>query len=362
MRILGADIGFGYTKATDGRQFQTFKSLIGDATPIQFTEALMPAAAQAPRHFEVGEEAVFIGEFAEQQSRGRHFTLDPAQFIGKQAKTLALAALWPYALHGDPIRLVTGLPISFFKKYKDPLTTLLQGRHPVTAIGPNGEREEKTIYVEKVRVIPQPFGSLFNVMLNDIGKPAQPRFMTEKVGVIDIGFRTTDFTVSDKTRYSERGSLSTDSGISAAYTAIANLLHEKSGVQVEIYRLYESVTRGSIKIRGQRYDLSALVKQAYTQLAQRIASEANRLWADEWDIDCIVLTGGGGSALAPYLTSLLQGEVLAMPADEDARLNNVRGYLKYGVNIWGAAANTAGAAPAAEARGEAKTEAKAEKA
>ena len=357
MRILGADIGFGYTKATDGRQFQAFKSLVGDATPIQFTEALLPQPSLPPRHFEIGDDAVFLGEFAEQQSRGRHFTLEPAQFIGKQAKTLALAALWPYAAHGDPVRLVTGLPISFFRKYKDQLTTMLQGRHPVTSVGLNGEREEKTIYIEKVRVIPQPFGSLFNLMLNDIGKPAQPRFMTEKVGVIDVGFRTTDFTISDKTRYSERGSLSTDSGVSAAYTAIANLLHEKSGVQVEIYRLYESVTRGSIKIRGQRYDLSGLVKQAYGQLAQRIAAEANRLWAEEWDIDAIVLTGGGGSALAPYLTPLLQGEVLAIPADEDSRMNNVRGYWKYGVNIWGTAA---AATPAAEARAESKGEAKAE--
>lgn len=357
MRILGADIGFGYTKATDGRQFQAFKSLVGDATPIQFTESLLPQPVQPPRHFEIGEESVFLGEFAEQQSRGRQFTLDPAQFIGKQAKTLALAALYPYAAHGDPIRLVTGLPISFFRKYKDQLTTLLQGRHPVAAIGPNGERDEKTVYIEKVRVIPQPFGSLFNLMLNDIGKPVQPRFMTEKVGVIDIGFRTADFTISDKTRYSERGSLSTDSGISAAYTAIANLLHEKSGVQVEIYRLYESVTRGSIKIRGQRYDLSGLVKQAYTQLAQRIAAEVNRLWADEWDIDAIVLTGGGGATLAPFLTPLLQGEVLAIPADEDSRMNNVRGYWKYGVNLWGAAAT---ATPAAESKADAKPEARAE--
>jgi plasmid segregation protein ParM len=352
MRILGADIGFGYTKATDGRQFQVFKSLIGDATSIQFTESLLPNQASPPRHFEIGDEAVFIGEYAEAQSRGRQFTLDPAQFMGKHAKILALAALSPYAPHGEPVRLVTGLPVSFFRKYKDQLTTLLQARHPITVINANGEREEKSIYIEKVRVIPQPFGSLFNVMLNDVGKPASPRFLTEKIGVIDIGFRTVDFTISDKTRYSERGSTSTDSGISTAYAAIANLLQEKSGVQVELYRLYESVTRGVIKIRGQRYDLTGLVKQAFTQLSQRIAAEANRLWAEEWDIDAIVLTGGGGAALAPYLTPLLQGEVLAVPADEDLRLANVRGYWKYGMNLWAAAA-------AAEARGEAKAEAKA---
>ena len=71
------------------------------------------------------------------------------------------------------------------------------------------------------------------------------------------------------------------------------------------------------------------------QLAARIAQEVNRLWADDWDIDAIVITGGGGAALAPYLQPLIEGEVLPMPADTDARLNNVTGYYKYGMHIWG---------------------------
>lgn len=336
MRILAADIGFGYTKATDGRQFQVFKSLVGEANPAQFGEALLPVAATPPRHFVIGGEDLYVGELAESQSRGRGFTLDPAQFMAKYARTLGLAALAPYVEHGDPVRLVTGLPISFFRKYKDALTTTLQNRHVISIVQPNGDREERTVYIEKVRVIPQPFGSLFNLMLNEQGKAVAQRFVSEKIGVIDIGFRTTDFTIADKTKYSERGSLSTDSGISVAYTAIANLLHEKSGTQVELYRLYEAVSRGTIKIRGQRFELAALVKEAFSQLAARIAAEANRLWHDDWDIDCIVLTGGGGAALAPYLQPLIQGEVLAMPPEQDARFNNVTGYWKYGMNLWGA--------------------------
>lgn len=334
MRVLGADIGFGYTKATDGRTFQLFKSILGEAAAIQFNETLLPSQAAMPRHFIIGDEAVFVGELAEQQSRGRAFTLDPAQFIGKHAATLALAAIAPFAETGEPIRLVTGLPISFFRKYKDSLTTLLQQRQNVVTIQANGEREEKQVYVEKVRVIPQPFGSLFNLMLNEVGKPAQQRFINEKIGVIDIGFRTTDFAIADQTRYSERGSQSTDSGMSVAYAAIAALLHEKSGVQVELYRLYEAIGRSTIKIHGQRYDLTSVVRQAYQQLATRIAAEANRLWADEWDIDAIVLTGGGADVLAPYLQGQLRGEVLPVPADQDARLNNVRGYYKYGMHLW----------------------------
>lgn len=345
MRVLGVDIGFGYTKATDGRQHQVFKSIVGEALPLQFPDALLPdeaAARRPPRHFEFGEERVFVGEMAERQSRGRGFTLDPTLFIQHYAKTLALAALTPYVDDGEPVRLVTGLPIGFFRKHKDTLVTLLQNRHPMTVVHADGRAEARQIYIERVRVIPQPFGSLFNLMLDDSGEIATRRFATEKIGVIDIGFRTSDYTVADHTRYSERGSASTESGISMAYTAVANVLQEKSGVGVEIYRLYEATQRGTIKIKGRRYDLKPLLERAYTQLATRIAAEVNRLWADDWDIDAIVLTGGGGATLAPHLKPLLEGELLPLPVEADARLNNVFGYWKYGMHIWGEA-NTAAA-------------------
>lgn len=334
MKILGVDIGFGYTKATDGRRFQIFKSVIGEANQVQFAEALVPSAAESPRHFVVNGEEVFVGELAETQSRGRSFTLDPQQFLSGYAKTLALAALAPYAEHGDPIRLVTGLPISFFRRQRDALTSLLQNRHNVTIVHPVHGPEEKTVYIERVRVVPQPFGSLFSLMLDDDGKPANPRLLNEKIGVIDIGFRTTDFTIAERTRYSERGSASSDSGMATAYTTVANVLHENSGVNIELYRLYEAVTRGTIKIRGERYDLTKLVQHAYQQLATRIASEANRLWTDDWDLDAILVTGGGGATLAPYLQPLLKGEVLPVPAEFDPRVGNVLGYWKYGVHSW----------------------------
>lgn len=335
MKVLGADIGFGFTKATDGRQFQIFKSVVGDAMDVQFGESLLPANTPFPRHFVIGGQSYYVGELAEAQSRGRGFTLDPNQFLTQYARTLAIAALAPFADSGEPLRLVTGLPISFFRKHREALMTLLQNRHSVTIVKPGtSEREEKTLNIERVRVIPQPFGSMFNLMLNDMGKPASQRFISEKIGIIDIGFRTADYTISEKTRYLERGSQSSDAGIAIAYQAIANVLHEKSGVAVELYRLYDGVSRGTIKIKGKRYDLTGIVQAAFQQLAGRIAQEVNRLWADDWDIDAIVITGGGGAVLAPHLAPLLEGEVLPVPPDQDARLNNVHGYWKYGVHLW----------------------------
>jgi plasmid segregation protein ParM len=334
MQVIGLDVGFGFTKATNGRETQIFKSVVGDAAEATFGEQLLPSKSSLGRHLQINGETYYVGEMAEQQSRGRGFSLDPTQFLSKYAKTLAIAACAPMAESDKPVRLVTGLPISFFRKHKDPLTQLLQQRHTATLYKPGGEKEERVINVERVRVIPQPFGALFNLMLNDLGKPVSQRFITEKIGVIDVGFRTADYTISDRTRYSERGSQSTDSGISVAFQALANALQEKSGVAIELFRLYDAVTRGTIKIRGKRFDITALVKQAFTGLASRVATEANRLWSDDWDVDAIVISGGGGAVLAPYLAPLLEGEVIPVPPEQDARLNNVQGYQKYGLHLW----------------------------
>src|SRR3546814_14894114 len=95
-----------------------------------------------------------------------------------------------------------------------------RNRHACTIGKPNGAREERTLNTERARVVPQPVGSMFNLMLNDTGKAAGQRFVSEKIGIIDIGFRTADYTISEKTRYSERGSQSSDAGIAAAYQEI----------------------------------------------------------------------------------------------------------------------------------------------
>ena len=159
--------------------------------------------------------------------------------------------------------------------------------------------------------MPQPFGSLYDLILDDAGEIGdRGGLLQEKVGIIDVGFQTSDFTVSDRTSFLERASGSSESGIARAFAVIGAKVREKSGVSVELYRLYDGVQQGRIKIRGNTYELNRLIEHVFGQLATDLASEANRLWGDEWDMDAIVITGGGGAVLAPYLAPLLRGNVL----------------------------------------------------
>jgi len=336
VEILGIDIGFGFTKAADGQQALVFKSVLGEATDIQFRDEMIAVADTDDKHLqvEVDGKAYFVGELAERQSNVRYFTLDQAQFIGKFAKVFALAAAAQLVKGFVPVNLVTGLPIGYYRQYKDELAKLLIGEHSVALIDSNGKREEKSISVNKVRVVPQPFGSLFNIMLNDLGEMADKRLVRDKIGIIDVGFRTSDYTISDKMRYSERGSRTTDSGIARAFNVIASKLRENSGVNIELYRLYDAIDSGSIKIRGKVYDIKSLTEQVFTQLATSIANEVDRLWVDDWDIDAMVITGGGGAVLSKYLKPLLNGVILETDPEQDMRLFNVYGYRKFGQHIW----------------------------
>jgi len=335
MQIIGLDIGFGFSKITDGSQFLTFKSIIGDAVNVQFRETVDMENQPLSLHTILDGRSYFVGDLAERQSSVRYFTLDQRQFFGNSTKTLALTALSNLVAPNEPARIVTGLPIRYLRQHKKPLEQLLVGEHVVTTVDDNEDQHEVVLNIEDVRVVPQPFGSVFSVLLNDQGTVADSRYRTEKIGVIDVGFCTSDYTISDRTRYLERGSQTSDLGIASAFRRIAAELEEESEIDVPLYRLYDAVDRGSIRIRGKTIDIAALSQKAFNDLATGIANEVERLWAEDWDIDEILISGGGGKVLAPYLEPLLVGDVHTLGDADDARLNNVIGYWRYGRNQWG---------------------------
>jgi len=334
--IIGIDIGFGFTKATDGKRFQVFKSIYGEAIDFQFKESLLNSN-QPDEHIQIDVDGTsyFVGELAERQSSNRQFTLEQTQFITASTRILALAALSRFiTADRQSFKIVVGLPIGHYRQYKNELYRLLRQSHNIGITDAQGVRKEVVIGISEVKVIPQPIGSVMDRLLDDVGKASDLRFASEKIGVIDVGFSTSDYTISDKARYSERGSLTTQNGISKAFETISGKLKDSCGINIELYRLFEAIETGSIKIRGKGYDLRKITQIAFQQLAANIASDANRIWSDDWDMDAIMITGGGGAVLAPYLLPLLEGAIIPIEQDLDYRLHNVRGYNKYGRNVW----------------------------
>jgi plasmid segregation protein ParM len=346
VQVIGVDLGFGFTKATDGDRSVIFKSVIGEATSQQFSGSLL-RGIETPEpgggsehgtehiHLELDSGEFFFGELAERQSNMRSFTLDQGRFIQEAALPFALAGSYALGVLNAPLKVVVGLPISDFGDKHTELERALRGTHSVTGVDANNMRHRGTADIQDVKVIPEPFGAVYNMILNDRGEIANRGLADEKIGIIDIGFHTVDYTVSDRTSFLERASRSSEAGIARAFSVIAAKLREKSDVNLAIYRLYEAVQSGRIRIRGNAYDLGKLTEHVFNQLASEIATQANELWADEWDMDRIVISGGGGTVLSPYLTPMLQGRVETIDsADDDPRLGNALGFVKYGRHLW----------------------------
>ena len=334
MELLGIDIGFGFTKVTSGTKSLIFKSLLGEATDIQFRTDIGEDFFMKNLHVTINGKSYFIGDYAEQQSNSRQFTLDNDKLISEFLKILALTALGIYSEKPDPINVVSGLPVGYLKKSRKRFIDTLMGHHAITYHNADGSDVSRKVTINEVQMLPQPVGTVFNLLMNDNGEVANKELTKQKIGVVDIGFQTTDFTILHQMKYVDRASCTIETGISTSFIEIANKLQEMSGVTIELYRMYKAVESGSISIRGQKYNIAALRDQAHSLLAGKMAEVINKLWAQDWDIDTIILTGGGSNELAKYLEPLIPGNVIPSQNNGDARLNNVQGYVKYGKHRW----------------------------
>ena len=335
MEVAGIDIGFGFTKATNGKEFVLFKSILGEATDIQFSLPIVKSEAGPRMHVSLDGQSYFVGDFAEQHSNSRQFTLDQETLLTDFCKVLSLTAMGYLFDTYSPVNIVTGLPVGFYREYHQRFAKMLKGSHEITYQKNDGASETRRININNLRIIPQPLGSIFNVLMNESGKITNRELAKQKIGVIDIGFRTTDFCIFHGLQYVERGSNTTDTGIAKSFSVIAKKLRDESRVNIELYRLYTAMGTGVIKIRGKEYNIAKLRDAVFSHAAGIIASDASRLWADDWDIDVIIISGGGAMELARFLQPLITGNIMPVETQIDARLNNVQGYYKYAQYLWG---------------------------
>lgn len=335
MEIIGIDVGFGFTKAYNGKNSVIFKSVIGDATDIQFHSVLGDDSSTSNLHITLDEKSYYLGSYAELQSNIREFTLDQEKLLENYFKILAVTAAGLCTDTPAPIRIVTGLPVGYLKRDTKRLKEIITGVHTITFHHPDGKDIIRKINIEKIHVIPQPIGSIFNLIFDEQGRIIDKVLAGQKLGVVDIGFKTTDFSIFDHLQYIERGSSTMDTGISKCFSVIAGKLKQESNINIELFRMFKFIESGMIKIRGKEYNIGNLKKRVYTHAASAVVSDMNRLWENDWDIDSIILSGGGSVELADYLVSGIEGNIIPIPKNIDARFNNVQGYCKFGRYKWG---------------------------
>lgn len=329
---IGIDLGFGFVKATDGEKDLIFPSVVGAGQDLTYRSELTTYVDPIENlSVTIDGKKHFVGDLAIRQSEILSRSLGENHAQEKNTKVLLLTALALFVQNEhDEFNVVTGLPPSYYLVNKDILADMIKGNHSIL-INIDGVEQKKTIVVEKVKIIPQPMGTMFHKLFDAKGVLEDKEMARSKVGIIDVGFRTTDFTVVDKLEYIDKLSYSTTTGMSNAYAIIAEYLRNNFRVYKENYELDEIIQKAQIKVAGKVNSLEQVKKDAYEQVATKIMTEMNSIW-DQRDLDLILVSGGGGQALSEYILP----ELVTASLVENSQTANVRGYLKLAHKVFGA--------------------------
>lgn len=332
MEHMAIDVGFGGTKgvASNGRRAK-FVSVVGDFHPVAFDSGMNDATSNLVIDYK--SKKSFVGESALKQSIPRA-TVDTDRTVTDEGMTLLAAAM---ALLADGsatnTNMVVGLPVRHFETLKNQYIKQVLTLHAIDLLTlTGGLSERKYVSVEQAKVLPQPFGAFFDLILDDKGKLTQEDLAKGKVGIVDIGYNTLDLARADQLEYiNPRSTSFAGQGIFSAFQALSGELYRSLKVEIPPERIEPIARSGRIKVAGKETSIFIQQETAFKEAAAQIISRIKSLWPDRWELDQILLAGGGAILLGKYLQAELgdQAVIAADPA-----FANVNGYLKFARRVW----------------------------
>lgn len=336
---IGIDLGYGFVKATDGKKDKMFPSVVGQARTLRYTtEEGSEQNIIKNLNVSIDGQEFFVGELANRQSDVVLFSLEENRMDEKITKVLLVTSLALLAEGKTTnFNVATGLPVGFFVDTKQTLAQRFKGRHSIILRRHQKIEQEQLLIVNEVKVLPQPFGTLFDLILDYNGTLVDENLAASKIGIIDIGFRTTDYIVVDNMENIDRFSGSSNTALSTAYIIISEMLKEEFKITKPIYQLDEIVRSGNIRISGKTYNLDEIKKHAFSVVADKLVTEINSLWVNKWELDTVFISGGGGVAIAEYLKPYFDNCIVV----KEAQFANVYGFRKLAQRLYGSRSRTA---------------------
>lgn len=331
---MAVDVGFGRVKgAASNNRRVNFPSVVGEFRPVRFTSGMEGNDPIEHLAIEYNKKRWFVGESALKQSTPQA-TVDMERTVSEEGITLLLGAM-ANLVEQTPQRLnlVVGLPVMHYGKLKQKYYDAVYDTHFVDILKPSGALLARAILiVEGVKVLPQPLGTLFHVLLNERGELTDTRLATGKIGIIDIGYNTLDLARADSLEFIDPRSTSFSGiGMFSAFQALSNELYKNLGVEIPPERLEPLIRDGEVKIAGRRVEIGEYKKAAFWAASDQILSRVKSVWPDRWELDRILITGGGAVLLGEYLAAEFkqQAQIVSSPV-----FANVSGYLKFAARAW----------------------------
>lgn len=320
------DVGFGYTKAVseDGRSVSFPSAVLREsAGESALTQTFGPRESDhrveirtdpdaPPTRYRIGQDALAMGGTR---------TWETSAAERADYGLLTLAALRLVGCVG-PARVAVGVPLSLYqsKTSRESLRLRLQG---TDAWVQADQAPPARITLEEVTVLPQAAGAF----LAEVSQ--SPEIGRRLCGVVDVGFRTTDFLLLRPTKSGPvpemalSGSL--NQGVGELYDQVARTLGEQRAALLNSARIEHYAALGLPYILdGEEVPLERLLTAEGRNLAETIRTRVQRAWGEVWrDMGLVLVTGGGGARLWPHLEGM---HPLARLTGDPA-MANARGFL-----------------------------------
>lgn len=313
-RIIGVDLGFGFCKVFSENDIHIFPSVIGpcDDAAMKVSGLKNPAFEHETvfldnRRYLIGESAI---KYADRVYLAREKDwMETSNYRCLLYHSLRIAGLYSNTHAPEDIVIATGLPVTHYRSCRGKLVELIKKMaHPDIS----------------VKVTLQPLGSYFDYFLDDNGVVLDRELISGRIGIIDIGFYTTDYVTVEDLDLVKNLLDTSEGGMSSVYQDIARDIYSVYGVKKEVHEVEKVLRDGSVKVYGDKKDVADLVGPRLDSFAREIESTARVLWKDGAGIDRILITGGGAEAMKSYLD--FYKHTIFVP---ESQIANVRGYVKF---------------------------------
>lgn len=311
---IGLDVGYGYTKAVSPERIVSFPSLVGvvGGDLFQLDGRSVSRIRFDGREYVCGEAAL-KHSILSVEVRNRDFV---------NSDIYRVLTLWALAeLKVERASAVFGLPVGHYAQLK-PQVLKYGG---VCEFEVNGAPVRAVL--EVLEVVPQPAGTVFDLLLNRLGEPTSEEFLDKSVGVIDVGYFTTDLIVLEDLEFVTSKSQGCDLGISVLLESIRCELERAFKTSFALREVERVVRKGAVRIEGAEHPVE--LEGHLRDFAQGVLSFVRNAWGDPRKLDVVILTGGG----AELLYGLLKEEIPHLRTVSSPVFSNARGFQKYAVRL-----------------------------
>lgn len=278
---IGVDLGFSQSKFSTLSRETCFKSVVG----WNF-RSMMSDFGQDDIVFDQPDMIIGRGAITYADDEIRHE--DDHWIESDEFKMLFLAGVSELYEGNGNIYAVCTLPINLYKTSKGKVTENLEGTHMFTRF----KREPQKISV-KIREVPQAFATLCNEVLDDSGIPTSSLAL-KRIGVIDIGGKTTNFLLTERLRDIKHRSASLNKGCWHIVKQLQQvLMRELNRSTLSEYEVEEALFSSILEHNGKEQNIDEYRDPILQSFLRQLLPKIQQIWPDFQGIHKIFLAGGG---------------------------------------------------------------------